>query len=294
MRRSWAWIVPVATAAFVLVLGLGLGWWTGTTAAHPPVRPFTATASLSAQAISFGDPLAARVDVLVDPALIDPASVSVHPRFGLYRIVGTARRATHAAGDLLSFRYALECLGPSCVPLRSRVQRRFSPALVSYRTRSGDDAARRVAWPSYQLASRVTAAARNAPATSLRFDAAAPPPTFRIAPGTLQALLTALAAALALATCVLAWLALRPATPGARRPSVSRLDQALQAVRASTDNGRPAERRKALGWLGRELRTVKRSDEADEARRLAWSATAPTARSAGDFAARVETDGEVG
>jgi hypothetical protein len=289
VRRSWAWVVPVATAAFVLVLGLGLGWWSGPGTEQRPARPFSATASLSAQAISFGDPLAARVDVLVDPALVDPASVSVHPTFGLYRIVGTARRTTHGAGDLLSFRYALECLGPSCAPLRPRVQRRFPAVLVAYRTRSGAGQVRSVAWPPFQLASRVTAAEKKAPATSLEYDAVSAPPTYRISPGPLQGLAAALAAVLVLAACALAWIALRPAVAGASETSESRLQQALQAVRASSRNGRPVERRKALGWLGRELRTVQRPDEADEARRLAWSASAPTGQAAGDFAARVET-----
>ena len=74
-------------------------------------------------------------------------------------------------------------------------------------------------------------------------------------------------------------------------PSGSRLEQALRAVRASSANGRPTDRRKALGWLGRELRSVERSEEADEAGRLAWSASTPTGEAAGDFAAEVESTG---
>jgi hypothetical protein len=281
-------VLPVATAAFVLVLGLGLGWWNGADTAQRPRQALSATASLSTREVAFGDPLGARVDVLVDPAVIDPASVFVHPSFGLYHVVGSARRTAHGAGDLVSYRYELECLGPSCIPLQPRVQRRFPPVLVAYRTRSGGDGVRSVAWPSYQLTSRVTAAAKKAPAANLRYETALPSPGYRIAPGTLQALLTALAAALALATCVLTWLALRPAA-GGEEATESRLAQALRAVRASSANGRPGERRKALGWLGRELRTVRRPAEADEARRLAWSATVPTSQAAGDFAARVET-----
>jgi hypothetical protein len=292
MRRSWAWVLPVATAAFVLVLGLGLGWWNRADTARRPSQAFSATASLSTREIAFGDPLGARVDVLVDPAVIDPASVLVRPSFGLYHVVGSARRTARGAGDLVSYRYELECLGPSCIPLQPRVQRRFPPVLVAYRTRSGGDGVRNVAWPSYQLTSRVTAAARKAPAASLRYETALPPPSYRIAPGTLQALLTALAAALALAACVLAWLALRPA-PGSEEPSESRLVQALRAVQASSANGRPGERRRALGWLGRELRTVRRPAEAEEARQLAWSATVPSAQAAGDFANKVEAAEEV-
>jgi len=105
----------------------------------------------------------------------------------------------------------------------------------------------------------------------------------------LRALSVGLAALLALAAVVFAWIALRPHAATDRGPSGSRLEQALRAVRASTENGQPQERRKALGWLGRELRAVERPGEADAARRLAWSAEPPTPRSTGDFAADVES-----
>jgi hypothetical protein len=125
--------------------------------------------------------------------------------------------------------------------------------------------------------------------SSLRFDASLPAPSYRIAPDTLRALVVGLAALLALAAVVFAWIALRPHAATDRGPAGSRLEQALRAVRASTENGQPQERRKALGWLGRELRAVERPAEADAARRLAWSAEPPTPRSAGDFAANVES-----
>jgi hypothetical protein len=123
----------------------------------------------------------------------------------------------------------------------------------------------------------------------MHFDPSVPPPGYRIAPDTLRAIAVVLAALLAAAAVVLAWIGLRPRTAGAGGPSTSRLEQALRAVRASTANGHPEERRKALGWLGRELRAVERPSEADTARRLAWSAEPPTPRSTGDFATEVET-----
>jgi hypothetical protein len=292
--RRWAWIV--AAEALVLgvlvVVGLAQGWWQGGEPAARPAVPFSAATSLSARSVGFGDPLTARLDILVDPASVDRRSVDVKPHFGAYRITSTNVRSTHGAGELISYRYVLECLAPGCVPGSSRVEWRFRPAIVSYRTGTGETVTRSVAWPSYQLSSRVTAAERRSPATSLRFDPALPAPSYRISPGTLRALLTALAALLAVTAAGLAWLALRRRGPARRAgPSVSRLHQALQAVRASSANGRPAERRKALGWLGRELRTVERPAEADEARRLAWSENAPTPTAAGDFAEQVETAG---
>jgi hypothetical protein len=289
---SRVWILYAAVLAVVIVLFVALGWRPGSGDETHPAQPFAATASVSPGAVSFGDRLGARLDVVVDPRKIDVGSVEVRPRFGLNRVVGAALKQTSGTGKLLSYRYVLECLLPGCAPQSARAARRFPPALVSYRTRDGQLVNQQVRWPSYQLVSRVTDAERQHPVSSLRFDASLPAPSYRTAPDTLRALTVALAALLAVAAVVLAWIALRRHAATAGGPAMSRLAQALLAVRASSTNGQPEERRKALGWLGRELRAVERPTEADAARRLAWSAEAPTPRSAGDFATEVEgTDG---
>ena len=293
MSHRALWLLPVAGAAVavVLVVGLALGW-NGSGADVPRgTRPMAATASLSNRAVSFGDPLVARLDLVVDPRAVDPRSIAVRPSFGSYRVTGRRLRTAGGTAERLSYRWVLECLDSVCAPVSSRVEQRFQPATVSYRTRAGALVTERVAWPPYLLSSRLTDAERRNPggSRSLRFDATLPAASYRIDPGTLRGLLAALAGLLALAAAVLVGLALRPAAGAVAEPSESRLAQALRAVRASTANGRPAERRKALGWLGRELRAAERPSEADEARRLAWSAEAPTATSAGEFATRVET-----
>jgi hypothetical protein len=286
------WLLPVAAVAvvvaFVIALALGFGDRKRTTA---PSRPFAATASLSSRAISFGDPLAARLDLLVDPAAVDPGGIQVTPRFGQFRVTNTSVERTRGDGELLSYRFALECLGAGCAPESDRVTRRFPPTMVIYRMRDGASVSESVPWPSYQLTSRVTEADRKNPADALRFDSTLPAATYRISPDVLRPLLTVLAVLLAVAAVVLGRLALRTRGAPAEGPSGSRLEQALRAVRASSANGRTADRRKALGWLGRELRSVERSQEADEARRLAWSASTPTGEAAGDFAAEVESEG---
>ena len=287
--RSRIWIVYAAVLAVLLVLFVALGWRPGGGDETQPAQPIAATASVSPSAVSFGDRLGARLDVVVDPRKIDVGSVEVRPRFGLNRVVGSTLKRTSGTGKLLSYRYVLECLLPGCAPQAARVARRFPPALVSYRTRDGQLVNQQIRWPAYQLVSRVTDAQRHHPVSSLRFDTSLPAPSYRIAPATLRALAVGLAVLLAIAAVVLAWIALRPHAAGKGGPSASRLAQALQAVRASTANGHPEERRKALGWLGRELRAVERPTEADAARRLAWSSEPPTPRSAGDFATEVES-----
>jgi hypothetical protein len=114
-----------------------------------------------------------------------------------------------------------------------------------------------------------------------------PAVTYRIAPGTLKALLAGASAALVLAAAALVALAL----PARRRPSgidVPPLEQALLLVRASTVNGYPADRRKALGRLARALRACGQDELAGDAVRLAWSAEPPSAEAAATFAERVE------
>jgi hypothetical protein len=291
MRRVLLGVgATLAAAVVVLVVAFAHGWWRGGAHVPPPSQPLVTTASLSTRSISFGDPLTARLDLLVDRRRADPATVSVRPRFSPYRVAKSALRTRSAGAILLSYRYELECLSPACVPGRAQAEQHFPAALVSYRTRSGRLVTQPVEWPSYETASRVTAADRRAPTERLRTDAALSPVTYRLDPGTLQTLLTALSAALVLLAAALTALAFRrQEQPLARaEPELAPLDGALQLVRASTANGFPAERRKALGWLARELQASGRNDLAHDAVRLAWSAEAPSPEVTGAFAAQVE------
>jgi hypothetical protein len=273
----------VAVAAAV---GIALGWQQRSRP-EPPARPVTATASLSQRTLSFADPLTAHVDVLVDPRQVDPATVRLNARFGTWRIVSAGVRTRTAGGVLLSYHYSLECLVPGCLPGRTLAERRFLPALLSYRTAAGRLTRRAVDWPTYTVVSHLSTPDIGDPTTRLRADAPLPPVSYRIAPGTLQALLAALSALLVLAAAGLVVLAL-PRRGERRRPAVAPLEQALALVRASTTNGYPAERRKALGVLARALRAEGQRDLAQSAVRLAWSADPPTAHAANDFADHVE------
>jgi hypothetical protein len=285
-----------AAAAAVLAAGLAGGWWRSGAHVPRPAKPVVATAWLSAGTPDFGDTLGARLDVLVDPSRADPSSVRVRPRFAPYRIAATSLRSRRAGSVLLSYSYTLDCLTAACVPDRAQVERRFLPALVSYRTRSSLLRRRVVDWPSFTVASSLTDVDRRDPTERLRVDTTLPAVTYRISPGTLQALLAALSGALVLLAAGLVAVAFR--RPGERpapaEPELPALDRALLSVRASTANGFPAERRKALGWLARELRSSGRGDLAGDAARLAWSTETPSAEATGTFAARVEASLGVG
>jgi hypothetical protein len=282
----------IALVAGLVVVGSGVALALGLSqrgkSGPAPERPLAATATLGTHALSFGDPLSARLDVLVDPRRVDVASVRVRPRFTPWRIVSASAERHAAAGTLLTYRYTLECLSPECVPGQSLAERRFLPAFVFYRSRPGGVVRRSVEWPTYRVATRLTSPDIGDPTVHLDADTSLPPVTYRIGPRTLQALLAALSALLVVAAGVLVYFALPRRRAGAAEPDLPPLERALLLVRASTANGYPAERRKALGRLARALRAEGRPELARAAVRLAWSSRPPSPEATSAFADRVE------
>src|SRR4051794_3909254 len=133
MRRR---LVVVGGIAVAVAVGLTLGLWRSGESTYPK-KPLTVTPSLSPRTFAFADRLFVRLDVLVDPRSIDPASVRVRPRFGLFRVLAADVRERRAGGALVSYRYTLECIVQGCLPGRTLAERRFLPVLVSYRTLAG-------------------------------------------------------------------------------------------------------------------------------------------------------------
>src|SRR5262245_4220956 len=122
MSHRGLWLVPAAAAVVVVVLVIALALGRGGSGGGSGAgRPFAASASISNRAVAFGDPLVARVDVVLDPRAIDPTSVTVQPSFGAYRVVGRSLRRTNGDGERLTFAYVLQCLDPICVPPTTRV-----------------------------------------------------------------------------------------------------------------------------------------------------------------------------
>ena len=182
----------------------------------------------------------------------------------------------------------LECLIPAARRRAPASPRRFQPALVSYRTRDGPAVTQRVPLARVPAALPGDERRARAPASSLRYDASLPAPSYRIAPGHVAgAVWPGSPRLLALAAVGLAWIALRPDAAATAGPSGSRLEQALRAVRAST-------RQRPTGRSGGRLsagsaassRAVERPDEATRRGGSPGRQSAPTARSAGDFADR--------
>jgi hypothetical protein len=279
-------LVVVAGVAAAVAVGLWLGL-SRQRAVQYPAEPLAATATLAPRTFDFADRLTARLDVLVDPRAVDPASVRVQQRFGLFHVLGADFRERKTGGVLLSYRYTLECVVPGCLPGRTLSERRFLPTLVSYRTVAGRKRRAVIEWPTYTVATHLSALDTGDPTLRLRADAPLPSVSYRISPRTLQALLAALAAILVLGAAGLVAVAL-PRRRGAAGPKLPPLEEALALVRASTLNGHNGERRRALGRLARVLRVEGQGELAGAAVRLAWSSAPPSADATSQLADEVE------
>ena len=226
--------------------------------------------------------------MLVDPRAVDPASVRVRQRFGLFHLLGAQFRVRNTGGVLLSYRYTLECVVPGCLPGRTLAERRFLPALVSYRT---------VAGRKRRAVIDVADVHRRHPPVDFghRRPDTAPARRRAASAGQLPDL-----AAHAAGAARRAGGGARPRCRGARRrraaaapaaptgPKLPPLEEALALVRASTLNGHNGERRRALGRLARVLRVEGQGELAGAAVRLAWSSDPPSADATSELADEVE------
>lgn len=278
-----------AAAAVALAAGALAGWWRPASAERP-LTPLRASATVEPQSALFGDPLRARVDVVVDPEVVRPASVTVAAAFAPYL---ASEPVVTRSGGRISFSYRLTCLTDSCLPRRQGFA--FRPAAVRATTRDSRRLSAQETWPTVMVGSRLTAAEVAATRPGWHESTQLAPVTWRIDPRLLAGPLVGGSALFALTAGVLVGLALRrrsvqvPAPPAPEHPP---LELALARVRRSARAGTPAERRRALEQLARVLRTNGDSELARAAICLAWSGDRPSPARVEAFAdevARAET-----
>lgn len=294
MRRLLAAaLVLVAAAAAAVVIALEAGG----SGAPAPRSPISVQSSIAPGAVHFGDTLTARAVVVLDPARVDTASVRLVPRFLAYDVARATRNVQRDGGTTtISYDLALECLGAGCAPGRPQVALQFPPALLRFRTASGESGRYAFAWPSITVSSRLDDADRADPYASLRTSTTPPPVSYAVDPGALADGLIAGSGALVLAAGALLWFAFRRRT--APRPAIAAaagdpLEEALRLVREIAANGhRPELRRLALQRLVTELRATGRADLAESVGRLAWSDGTPSPGGAREVADRVEQEVE--
>jgi hypothetical protein len=242
---------------------------------------------------TFGEPIVATVDVVADATVIKPETIRVETDFEPYEIDGepTVDRSVVDGVARVVFHYPLRCLGEGCDAAEARGVADFQEGFVRYRFVEGSGPGRQLLeWPPVEVSSRVSPADIEA----LRWrasDTALPATTVRVGPVGLAVVLLALAAVL---IGVAVWLARRlwrtepEGVTEETGPVRSPLERALGLVLADTQNGAgPADRRRALERLARELTAADQPGLAEDARSLAWSPRHASSDEVAGFARRV-------
>jgi hypothetical protein len=277
-RRHFAALI--ALVVLVLAVAGVLAWRAWDTAEEgSPAEPIAVNATLSPEQHHFGDPVRARVDLILDKERVDSDAVRVRVNFAPYRPLEPVRRSEKTAGAItrLRFDYVLACLTYRCLPLG---QRDFDlrNATVEYRVRGGQGPqTEEIDWSSLEATGRI-------PATRL-FEAQLRgdyrdlgQPTYRFEPSRVQLVALVLAVGFGAAALILI-LRLLPLARIAERLGLKTVDtrtpleKALARVHEATDD--PDEGRRALERLAHELRRARNPALAGAVSRLAWSRDFP-------------------
>jgi hypothetical protein len=255
--------------------------------AHAQGSGVSYRATLAPREALFGDALDARVDVVVERALVAANTVRVHTDFRPYVAVA-ARRTERPAGEFtrVEYRYRLLCLRKRCLPNGEERTIKFAPVRITWHG-EGTAQTQSILWPSLRLASRLDPVELSEP--TLRSDVIRQPAvTWGIDPQQAVAILAAVAAlllayplALAVRLGRRAWYVLRTR----RFERLSPLERALELLRRAAAAGESGPSRRALERVARELRG---HPLGEDARKLAWSRPRPGADEMESFRSRVE------
>jgi len=263
----------------------------------------------------FGEPVVARVDVIVDRDQVSPDDVQVKTDFKPYEAVGDTAVAREDIGHYTHLRYTttLRCLSADCIPrtvgnvtisqtpelpLLPEPQQRdektkyqFPPALVTAEGASKNAALGRVVWPPLRSLSRINWYDPEVVGQGFPFLSTVTPlpePTYRLSPTILGLLLLALA--VAIVAVPVGYLVRRRRARreprAAAGPALSPLERALALVEWAS--GRPSvdDRREALEALAYEL-DAEEDEQAEVARAHGWSPPSPASAEMTELASTV-------
>ena len=279
-RRYFAALVAVGVLILAL-MGL-LAWkaWSGGES-ESLSEPIAVNATIGPQQHMFGDPIRARVELILDSKRIDPNTVKVHANFAPYRPLRRPTRTESGAGAItrLRFDYPLGCMTYRCLPAAVR---RFDlhNASVEYRTRAGQTGrTEEIDWPTLEVTGRILPSRMWAAKLQGAEYRDLGSPTYRISPTLVQLIALVLAVLFAAGAFVLI-LRLLPLARIAERLGLKTVDRRTALERAldqvhETAEAEPDEGRRALERLARELRRARNPELAGAASRLAWSRDYP-------------------
>lgn len=288
MRQAVVVVLLLAAGATAGVLVLGRS---GGQQPVPASRPLTVQAVFSQPTVQFGDRLTAQVVVLIDRTAVRTGSLRIDEGLAPLTELGPERTTRTRRGRLtvVSASVPVACLGEPCVAGTGRTRIALSPVTVQATAKSGATLRGTAPWPRLAVTSRVSAADLAAAKPPFRSDTAAPPPTYRLAPDTVELLLDVVAGVVAaLGVGLATWngfaLARRRRVP----PAEDELELAVRRTRAAA--ARPSrERRRALGGLSRVLDARDRR-LARTAGELAWSKPTPEPEALSALANEVERE----
>jgi hypothetical protein len=302
---------PLALAGLVLVvLAAGCGGGDDVGSAVPKFRAIGITRSFDPKAAFWGQPVTARVNVVVDKRKLDPDRIRLEPKLFPWRRYTPLSVKRTDSGDFARLEYAvgLRCLYYSCLPTRidypgiipyrdQRVTR--LPAWHVFYDEAGKKKPRhlaRVFWPTIERVSNLdlTDVQVTFQQTPGRFNLnLLPDVSYRLPVPLTAALLLLLAAALLVfpVWLLVRWLRSRRPPPPPPEPPLPPLERAIQLVEWARDRVDGVERREALEELAFRLDEVDKPDLARSARRLAWSTPSPSPVAADELVEEVRSDG---
>jgi hypothetical protein len=274
----------VAGGAVAAALLLGGG---GAAPSHEPAAPLAVRAGFDRAVVQFGDPVTARVVVVLDRDAVRTQTLRVGDDLAPFTPLAAPVTTRTRAGRLETVTVAqrVACLTEPCLASRLRLPR----VRVSAAGRAGGVATATAPWRTPRLRGRVTAA--DLARTNPPFGADTSPgaPAYRVAPGAAATALDAVAAlAAAGAAALLALEAVAVVRRRRRAVAGDELARALRLVREAET--RPAhDRRRALALLARLLRN-RDGELGRTASDLAWSEPAPEPQAVVALVARVEEE----
>ena len=255
----------------------------------PKGQSFAVRTSISPQTSAFGDPITAKLRILVDHEKIDPEKIRVLPFFQPFRDRTTIERVD--AGNITAITYTtqLHCLTLTCT---SRDQRELSYQFGA-RIVTGVGPVVQVGWPQVSVVTRIpvevgpaenTGETPNEWPPAWRAAVTLPQPSYRAEPTLLVWLLGGLGALLLAASTAAGYLLLRRGRVLRQRP-VAALDRALGLLRNARSD---EERRQALEALALALEAELDGGLAAPARALAWSPVRPSESAVEELASLAE------
>jgi hypothetical protein len=302
-RRTRIVLAVAALAVIAVVLVVVLPGRSSET--FPPRSGLGVASAIVPRSLVFGQPLHARLDVVLDRRRADPGSVQIRGAFTPYLVQGKEKRIRDDVGPLTRLRldYTLTCLDLQCLPpdptQAGQGTVRLPQMIVAFKYRNGKIGTRVVNWPALIVSSRLAlgdiAQLQSINVPPFTATTALPPPSYAIDPTLLRWLLAAAAVLVLVAAIWLVSRALRPAAAPAVAPAPvdpdagrSPLERALAGVRCTLEGDDIPARRRAFEQLALALAEYDGGALTAESTALAWSEPPPTSETAASLVDEVD------